>query len=111
MYDFHSQRLQYKKISLVSLSIHALSMMVSCLVKFLQKDDVRYMINADFLTCKIKDAAVCLHDPTDETHLSLEFHIMGLVSSFVNTYCSLTKDEKVSLTINLFKIILMNYSV
>lgn len=44
------QRLQYKKISLVSLSIHALSMMVSCLVKFLQKDDVRYMINADFLT-------------------------------------------------------------
>lgn len=88
MYDFHSQRLQYKKISLVSLSIHALSMMVSCLVKFLQKDDYRY-----------------------ETHLSLEFHIMGLVSSFVNTYCSLTKDEKVSLTINLFKIILMNYSV
>lgn len=50
MYDFRSQRLQYKKISLVSLSIHALSMMVSCLVKFLQKDDVRYIINADFLT-------------------------------------------------------------
>lgn len=52
MYDFHSQRLQYKKISLVSLSIHALSMMVSCFVKSLQKDDVRYIINkpADFLT-------------------------------------------------------------
>lgn len=52
MYDFHSQRLLYKKISLVSLSIHALSMMVSCLVKSLQKDDVRYIINtlADFLT-------------------------------------------------------------
>lgn len=52
MYDFHNQRLQYKKISLVSLSIHALSMMVSCLVKSLQKDDVRYIINtlADFLT-------------------------------------------------------------
>lgn len=53
MYDFHSQRLQYKTISLVSLSIHALSMMVSCLVKSLQKkNDVRYIINtpADFLT-------------------------------------------------------------
>lgn len=52
MYDFHSQRLQYKKNSLVSLSIHALSMMVSCLVKSLQKDDVSYIINttADFLT-------------------------------------------------------------
>lgn len=53
MYNFHSQRLQYKKkMSFVSLSIHALSMMVSCLVKSLQKDDVRYIINtlADFLT-------------------------------------------------------------
>lgn len=51
MYDFHSQRLQYKK-NIVGFFINPriISMMVSCLVKFLQKDDVRYMINADFLT-------------------------------------------------------------
>lgn len=49
---FSQSETSYKKNSLVSLSIHALSMMVSCLVKSLQKDDVSYIINtpADFLT-------------------------------------------------------------
>lgn len=54
---------------------------------------------------------VCLYDLIDEIYFFFEFYIMGFVFLFVNMYCSLIKDEKVSLMINLFKIILMNYSV